>query len=124
MREASVETSSLRVFGNIWNGCRVLAAGLTPFVLKEIFKIGLSKMQFNAFPGPELVNQKGLLRCYGKKCSQELYALHKYVSKIRVKYTLALIKKRKDLCKLPDFKCQTTERCVRCPASNETPALS
>lgn len=52
-------------------------------------------MQFNAFPGPELVNQKGLLRRQGKKCSQELYALHKYVSKIRVKYTLPLIKKIK-----------------------------
>ena len=29
---------------------------------QEIFKIGLSKMQFPAFPGPELVNREGLLR--------------------------------------------------------------
>ena len=28
----------------------------------ESFKIGLSKMQFPVFPGPELINWEGLLR--------------------------------------------------------------
>ena len=37
---------------------------------REIFKIGLSKMQFPAFPGTELINREGLLSI--KKCSQEM----------------------------------------------------
>ena len=35
------------------------SGGMVP---REIFKIGLSKMQFPAFPGPELISQVGLLR--------------------------------------------------------------
>ena len=35
---------------------------------REICKIGLSKMQFPAFSGPELGNREGLLRRYIKKC--------------------------------------------------------
>jgi len=35
------------------------SGGMPP---REICKIGLSKMQFPAFPGPELVNREGLLR--------------------------------------------------------------
>ena len=34
--------------------------GLVPW---EVCKIELSKMQFPAFPGPELGNLEGLLRC-------------------------------------------------------------
>ena len=41
--------------------CWVLKAE-TPKVVREIYKIGLSKMQFTAFAGPELGNQEGLLR--------------------------------------------------------------
>ena len=54
-------------------GCRGSAGGLAPFVPeaqtsfgvlghvpREIFKTGLSKVQFPAFPRPELVNREGL----------------------------------------------------------------
>ena len=40
-----------------WGGGRVRG-----MVLLEIFIIGLSKMQFPAFSGSELVNQDGILR--------------------------------------------------------------
>ena len=39
-----------------------LVGGSGGMLLREIFKIGLSKMQFPEFPGPELVNREGLLR--------------------------------------------------------------
>ena len=55
--------------------CSGSAGGRAPFVLlcwvpeaqtprgvREIYKIGLSKMQIPVFPGPELGNQEGLLR--------------------------------------------------------------
>ena len=41
--------------------CIVLEAQ-TPRGVGEIYKIGLSKMQIPAFPGPELGNREGLLR--------------------------------------------------------------
>ena len=73
-----------RVFGSIWKyrmqwfswrTCTVRAAGANVECRRhelpggseamppwEICKIGLSKMQFPAFPGPELGNLEGLLR--------------------------------------------------------------
>ena len=62
----------IRVFGSIWKyrmqwfSWRPEARtpkrvqGLVPW---EVCKIELSKMQFPAFPGPELGNLEGLLRC-------------------------------------------------------------
>ena len=37
------------------------SGGMPPPTPPEIYKIELSKMQFPAFPGPELVNREGLL---------------------------------------------------------------
>ena len=70
---------SVRVFGSIWRyriqkfgwqTCAVYATGAKIELLGglggmfpwEIFKIVLSKMQFPAFPGLELVNRESLLR--------------------------------------------------------------
>ena len=52
-------TSSITNFPD--NGCRKKAR-VARVVLLEIFIIGLSKMQFPAFSGSELVNQDGILR--------------------------------------------------------------
>ena len=40
---------------------------------REICKIGLSKMQFPAFPGPELGNPEGLLKRYIKNAHEKIY---------------------------------------------------
>ena len=88
-----IAMTKTRVFGSIWKyrmqwfswrTCTVRAAGANVECRRhelpggseamppwEICKIGLSKMQFPAFPGPELGNLEGLLRPW-KPCSQEI----------------------------------------------------
>ena len=39
----------------------------------KVFKIGLSKMQFSAFPGPELINWEGVLRHYEMLTNNEIF---------------------------------------------------
>ena len=72
MRTNPHERAVLSVaFGS--TGCRSLAGGLALFVLpyrgvrgmfpREILElIRLSNMRFPAFPGPELINQEGLVK--------------------------------------------------------------
>ena len=83
MQWFSWRTSTVRAAGaNVECRRHKLLGGLGGHAPLEISKIGHSKMQFPAFPGPELSNQN-----YDRNYLSffRLYALHNLVNKIRVK---------------------------------------
>ena len=79
-----------------------LLGGFRGHAPPEFCKIWLSKMQFLAFPGPEL-------------------GIRNYDKLIKGKKLFSNLKNNYFVCELPDVTCQTTGRCVRRAGLKQNP---